>query len=92
MNLGGWIGGGELAGEVGQVGEGELSGVRGGADGEEDDVGVDKIVQCVVGRLDGCLRLGVAGELAKDLAHVLLGLYESGLGLCSDICEFKAAV
>jgi hypothetical protein len=49
-------------------------------------------VQRVVGRLDGGLRLGVAGELAEDLAHVLLGLCEGGLGLYSDICEYKAAV
>ena len=38
MHLGCWVVGGELAGKIGEVGEGELARVRGSADGEEDDV------------------------------------------------------
>lgn len=81
VDLGGGVGGGELAGEVGEVGEGELARVRGGADGEEDDVRVDEVVEGVGARLDRGLRLGVAGELAEDLADVLLGLCEGCFGL-----------
>lgn len=81
MHLGGWVVGGELAGKIGQVGKGELPRVRGSADGEEDDVRVDEVVQRVVGRLDGGLGLGVTGEFAENLAHVLLGLCEGRLGL-----------
>lgn len=81
VDLGDRVGGGELAGEVGEVGEGELARVRRGAYGEEDDVLVDQVVQGVGARLDACLRLGVAGELAEDLADVLLGFDEGGLGL-----------
>ena len=33
-------------------------------------------MKCVVGCLDRGLGLGVASELAEDLAHVLLGLCE----------------
>jgi hypothetical protein len=81
VDLGGGVGGGELAGEIGEVGEGELARVRGGADGEEDDVRVDEVVEGVGARLDRGLRLGVAGELAEDLADVLLGLCEGCFGL-----------
>lgn len=52
MDLRGRIGGCELAGQVGEVGECELARVRRGADGEEDDVRVDHVVERVSGRLD----------------------------------------
>lgn len=90
MDLGCWVGGCEFASEVGEVGKCKLSGVRGSADGEEDDVRVDEVVQRVVGRLDRGLGLGVACELAEDLAHVLLGLCEGGLGLLREFVSIMS--
>jgi hypothetical protein len=43
MVLGGGIGGGEFGGEVGEVGEGEFSGVGFGADAEEADGVLDYV-------------------------------------------------
>lgn len=78
----------ELAGEVGEVGEGELARVGALADAEEDDVGVDEVVDCEEGGgLDAGLGLGVAGELSLDLAELLLDFVEGGgvgLGLVVD--------
>lgn len=69
----------ELAGEVGEVGEGELARVGALADAEEDDVGVDEVVDCEEGGgLDAGLGLGVAGELSLDLAELLLDFVEGG--------------
>lgn len=80
--------GGELAGEVGEVGEGELARVGALADAEEDDVGVDEVVDCEEGGgLDAGLGLGVAGEFSLDLAELLLDFVEGGgvgLGLVVD--------
>lgn len=79
VDLLGRVGGGELGGQVGEVGEGELARVRGGADAEEDDVVgrrdevVDRVRRAAV---DAGLRLRVARELAEDLAHVLLDFGE----------------
>lgn len=81
VDLGRRVGGGELAGQVREVCEGELARVRGGADAEEDDVRLDEVVQRVRAAVDAGLGLGVARELAEDLAHVLLGFGEVGLGL-----------
>jgi hypothetical protein len=47
-------------------------------------------VQRVVGRLDRGLGLGVACELAEDLAHVLLGLCEGGLGLLKEFVSIMS--
>lgn len=44
----------------------------------------------MVGGLDGGLGLGVACELAEDLAHVLLGLCEGGLGLLRGFVSMKS--
>lgn len=46
MDLRGRVRGCELAREVGEVGEGELAGEGAVADAEEDDVGVDEVVDC----------------------------------------------
>lgn len=78
MDLRGGVGGEELAGEVGEVGEGELARVGALADGEEDDVGVDEVVDGVAARFDGGLGLRVAGELAEDLLGLLLDFFEGG--------------
>lgn len=74
------VGGGELAGEVGEVGEGQLARVGALADAEEDDVGVDEVVdgEDSGGGLDGGLGFGVAGEFAEDLAELLLDFVEGG--------------
>lgn len=82
------VGGCELAGEVGEVGEGELARVGALADAEEDDVGVDEVVDCEEGRggLDGGLGFGGAGEFAEDLAELLLDFVEGGgVGLGSSL-------
>lgn len=74
------VGGCELAGEVGEVGEGELARVGALADAEEDDVGVDEVVDCEEGRggFDGGLGFGGAGEFAEDLTELLLDFVEGG--------------
>lgn len=72
----------ELAGQVGQVCEGELARVRAVADAEEDDVRVDRVVQRVLrAAVDGGLGLRGAGELAQDLADLALDFGEGGFGL-----------
>lgn len=79
------VGGGELAGEVGEVGEGQLARVGALADAEEDDVGVDEVVDREEGGrgFDGGLGFGGAGEFAEDLAELLLDFVEGGgVGLC----------
>lgn len=72
----------ELAREVGEVGEGELARVGAVADGEEDDVLVDYVVEGVLrAAVDGGLGFGVAGELAEDLADLAFDFGEGGFGL-----------
>lgn len=81
LHLGGRVRRVELAREVGEVGEGELARVRALADAQEGDVLVDEVVQRVGARLDGRLRLRGAGELAHDLADLVLDFGEGGFGL-----------
>lgn len=80
------VGGGELASEVGEVGERELSGVGGIADAEEDDVGVEEVVEGMGAGVDAGLGLGVAGEFAQDLSYLILDFGEGGFGLRG--CQF----
>jgi hypothetical protein len=76
------VDGGELAAEVGEVGEGQLARVGAVADGDEDDVGLDEVVEGEgAGAVDRGLGLGVAGELAEDLADLVLDLVEGAFGL-----------
>lgn len=78
----GGVGRVELPGQVGEVGEGQLARVGAVADGEEDDVLVDDVVEGVLGAaVDGGLGFGVAGELAEDLADLALDFGEGGFGL-----------
>lgn len=74
------VGGCELAGEVGEVGEGELARVGALANAEEDDVGVDEVVDCEEGRggFDGGLGFGGPGDFAEDFAELLLDFVEGG--------------
>lgn len=93
MDLRGGVGGEELAGEVGEVGEGELARVGALADGEEDDVGVDEVVDGVAARFDGGLGLRVAGELAEDLLGLLLDFLEGGaVGLFGGVGSVRYSV
>ena len=86
VDLGIGVGRVELAGEIGEIGEGELARVGAVADAEEDDVLVDEVVQGVLGAaVDGGLGFGVAGELAEDLADLALDFGEGGFGLYEEI-------
>lgn len=44
-------------------------------------MGVDEVVDCEGGGFDGGLGLRVGGELAEDLADLLLDFGEGGFGL-----------
>lgn len=67
MNLLGRVCGCEFSREVGEVGEGELARVGGVADAEEDDVGIDEVVEGIGASIDASLRLRGAGKFAKNL-------------------------
>lgn len=89
------VGGCELAGEVGEVGEGQLARVGALADAEEDDVGVDQVVDREEGGggFDGGLGFRVAGEFAEDLAELLLDFVEGGgVGLANGMSVFVCLV
>lgn len=90
--VGGLVGGGELGGEVGEVGESELARVGTLADAEKNDVGVEEVVDGVGAGLDAGLGFGVAGEFAQDLADLVLDFGEGGFGLMErrlvDVCSF----
>lgn len=73
------VGGCELARQIGQVREGQLARERALADAQEDNVGLDGVVYRVVCAFDGRLGLGVARQLAQDLADLLLDFAERGL-------------
>lgn len=64
--LGHRIHGGELGGEVREVGEGELARVGALGDAKVDNVRGDEVVDCVCAGLDGGLGFRVAVEAAED--------------------------
>lgn len=79
--LGHGIHGGELGGQVREVGEGELARVGALGDAEVDDVGGEEVVDCVGAGLDGGLGFGVAVEAAEDEFDLGFDLGERGFCL-----------
>lgn len=75
------VGGGELGGQVRQVGEGQLARVGPLRYAEVDDVAGDQVVDRVVARLDGRLGFRVAVEPAEDEFYLGFDLRNGGLGL-----------
>ena len=78
MDLRRGVGGGELAGQVGEVCEGELARVAALADAQEDNVVLEEVVQGEGVAVDGGLGSRVAVQLAQYLAHLAFHFGEGG--------------
>lgn len=86
------VGGGELGGQVGQVGEGQLARVGPLRYAEVDDVAGDEVVDRVVARLDAGLGLRVAVQAAEDEFYLGFDLGDGGLGLGGGACAIRWVV